>query len=126
MIKCPLETEEQQNLFKWAESSGIPELEFLFAIPNGGFRNKATAGRLKAEGVKPGVPDICLPIARGRYCSLYIEMKRISGGAVSLEQKAWINRLNDLGHYAVVAKGWIQAKGTIDKYLKLREGENIE
>lgn len=34
-----------------------PELRWLFAVPNGGHRNKVAASKLKAEGVKPGVPD---------------------------------------------------------------------
>ena len=58
MNNTPYETLEQQALFDWAKISGIPDLDLLHAIPNGGHRNKATAGRLKAEGVKRGVPDI--------------------------------------------------------------------
>ena len=66
------ESQEQQALFEWAELSKrcFPELELLFHVPNGGARSKATAGRLKAEGVKPGVPDLCLPVPRGAYHGL--------------------------------------------------------
>ena len=32
----------------------------LFAVPNGGARSKATAGKLKAEGVVAGVADLIL------------------------------------------------------------------
>src|SRR5262245_57218105 len=46
-----------------------------FAIPNGGARDVITAGRLKAEGVKAGVPDVCCPVARWRWHSLYLEFK---------------------------------------------------
>jgi hypothetical protein len=126
MNNTPYETLEQQALFDWAKISGIPDIDLLHAIPNGGHRNKATAGRLKAEGVKRGVPDICLPVPRGVYASLYIELKRKSGGAVTPEQAAWIGKLNKLGHYACVAKGWLDAKQIIEKYLRLKVGERIE
>ena len=65
----PTEHIEQALLFKWATfSSGkYPELEYMFAIPNGGYRHYRTAADLKSEGVKSGVPDIMLPVARGGY-----------------------------------------------------------
>lgn len=53
----------------------LPEVQGIFAIPNGGHRNKVVAAKLKAEGVKKGVLDICVPIARKNYHGLYIEMK---------------------------------------------------
>ena len=61
------ESQEQQALFSWAEyAKGLhPELGLLYHIPNGGKRDKLEAARLKLEGVKAGVPDLCLPVARG-------------------------------------------------------------
>lgn len=38
-------------------------------------RDKATAVALKRQGVKAGVPDICLPVARNGYHGLHIELK---------------------------------------------------
>ena len=57
------EHDEQVLIFKWARLSEgrWPELALLFAIPNGGHRHKAVAAKLKAEGVRAGVPD------RGRW-----------------------------------------------------------
>ena len=71
------EHEHQKAVIEWAEvkSGQYPELRLLYAIPNGGHRHKAVAAKLKAEGVKPGVPDLCLPVRRGEYSGLYIEMK---------------------------------------------------
>ena len=58
------ESVEQCCLFRWAGYSlGLhPELKLMYHIPNGGKRNITTARRLKAEGVKAGVPDIHLPV----------------------------------------------------------------
>lgn len=52
-----------------------PGLERGFAVPNGGHRSKATAGKLKAEGVRPGVLDWYCPKRRHPYVGLVIEFK---------------------------------------------------
>ena len=72
------ESAEQSALFAWASqvSFSYPALRLLYAIPNGGARNKITAAILKREGVRAGVPDICLPVPSGAYHALYIELKR--------------------------------------------------
>lgn len=116
----PLESLEQTWLFQWVamQESKYPELELLHHIPNGGKRDKRTAEKLKAEGVKAGVPDICLPVARKGYNNLYIELKRI-GGKVSKEQEAWIDKLNRAGNKAVIKEGWIEAAKTIIDYLEM-------
>ena len=84
-IPVPTESEEQQALFDWAElqKGKYPELKALYHIPNEGKRSKATGARLKKEGMKDGVSDNCLPVKRGPYGSLYIELKRIKGSKVS-------------------------------------------
>ena len=85
----PTEAQEQATLFEWAHrmEGRFPELALLHAIPNGGSRNPLEAVHLKQQGVKPGIPDIFLPVASGPYHGLYIEMKRRKGGRVSVEQK---------------------------------------
>jgi len=47
----------------------------IFAVPNGGYRSKATGGRMKSEGLKAGVRDIFVPIQMGQLCGMWIEMK---------------------------------------------------
>ena len=91
-----------------------------FHIANGGSRGKAEAARFKAEGVKAGVPDLFLPVARGPYHGLFIEMKRQKGGKVSDAQKAWISALIDQGYLAVVCYGWKDAAELIEDYLEER------
>ncbi len=113
------EHHEQALLAKWAElaSGRTPELGLLFAIPNGGHRDVRTAARLKAEGVKAGVPDLCLPVARGGYHGLWIELKAGPTGRVQPSQRAWHAALRAQGYAVRVAFGWEAARDVIERYL---------
>lgn len=116
---------EQKALFLWADLliPKVPELALLFAIPNGGQRNIIIARKLKDEGVKAGVPDMFLPVARGNYHGLFIELKS-KDGVTSKNQDYWLRRLSEQGFMAQVCYGWTEAKETIEKYLALKpEGE---
>jgi hypothetical protein len=118
VMKFKDEHAEQAALFSWAEfaRSCYPELAMMFAIPNGGHRHKAVAVRMKAEGVKRGVPDICLPVPRRPWHGLYIELKTKAGG-VSREQRRWLALLSRMGYRAEVCRGWKQAQAVIEDYL---------
>jgi hypothetical protein len=113
------EHDEQVNLMQWAAHATCahPELHLLYAIPNGGQRHKVTAAKLKAEGVKSGVPDLHLPVPRGTFAGLYIELKRRKGGVVSPEQREWLNNLEAHGYRTYVCKGWESARDAILEYL---------
>lgn len=117
----PLESEEQATLFQWAnlQSGKYPELSLLYHVPNGGSRNKTEAARLQAEGVKAGVPDLCLPVARGGFHGLYVEMKRLRGSKTSDLQTAWMESLTQQGYCVALCKGWEAAAKAITEYLEL-------
>lgn len=127
-LPAPTEHAEQVALFGWldvAQWGAKPDvaeaLALAFAIPNGSFRHKATAGKLKAEGVRAGVPDVCLPCpsADGAHIGLWIELKRERGGTVSPAQREWHERLEAAGHRVVVARGWQAAADAIANHLGL-------
>ena len=119
----PSEHAEQSALFQWAELNRrkYPALKLLYAIPNGGHRHIAVALKLKAEGVKAGVPDICLPIARRGLHGLYIEMKKRSGGVLSQKQADWMLNLVEQNYSYAVAYGFEDAKRIIEDYLRKAE-----
>ena len=120
----PSESEEQIVVFQWAAIAafGDPRLNLIYHVPNGGQRNKATAVRMMKEGVKPGVPDICLPVAAQGYHSLYIEMKkRDHSNGPSKDQKRWIRDLEREGNKAIVCYGSDEAIEAIQEYLSLPE-----
>lgn len=112
------ESQEQILLMQWAELSQkkYPELKLLHHIPNGGSRHASEAANLKRQGVKPGVPDLCLPVARGGYHGLYIEMKS-EEGVISLNQRVFLESLNEEGYKAVVCHGFDKARKVIEEYL---------
>ena len=113
------EATEQIRLFTWAANweDEIPELRLLFHPPNGGWRHKATAGRLKAMGTKPGVPDVWLPVARCGYHGLVIEMK-YGRNKPTDSQLWWIDGLMEQGWRVEVCYSCEEAKGVILEYLK--------
>ena len=68
-------------------------------------------------GVKAGVPDLFLPVARGAYHGFFIEMKRETGGKVSPEQKEWHQRLIGQGYAVMVCHGCEEAVSALNDYL---------
>lgn len=123
-IPAPLEEQEQEWLMDWVElnTPAHPELALFYHIPNEGKRSYRTGRKLVAQGLKKGVPDNCLPVPRGRYAALYIELKRKRGGKTSEDQDDWIDALNRAGNRAVVCKGWEEAAAEIMAYIKGRAG----
>lgn len=113
------EANEQQAVVEWCDLQGVP----IFHIPNGGFRHPAEAAHLKAQGVKAGVPDLCIPVARGGYHSLYIEMKAAKGGKISQYQADWIRLLRKQGMCAYVCAGAKNAIALIEQYMEGNYGE---
>lgn len=112
------EHDEQKALFQWAKwnEGRYPELKWLFAIPNGGYRHIATAVRLKASGVKKGVFDIMLPVARGGYHGLFIEMK-VDKNKLTESQAEFQQFLIKQNYKASVCYSMEEAKDAIMRYL---------
>lgn len=112
---------EQASLMEWAALAEAthPELERLFHIPNGGQRHKVVAAKLVGQGVRPGVPDLCLPVPRGGWHGLWIEMKSATG-RTSPEQREWLEFLALQGYATAVCRGWFAARDVLLAYLEGR------
>jgi hypothetical protein len=91
----------------------------MHAIPNGGFRNEIEAINLKKQGVKAGVLDISMPVPKGKYHGLYIELK-YGKGKTSEKQDWWIENLIRYGYSVHVCYGWIDAQQKILEYLRIK------
>ena len=109
----------QVALCQWAalNFSRWPELKLLHAIPNGGTRSKAEAARLKAEGVKAGVSDLFLPVARCGFHGLYMEMKR-PGEKAKPKQIEWGEAVLAQGYLFAICDNWQKAAEFLEKYLE--------
>lgn len=117
----PSEHDEQSALVEWFRLK-YPDV-IMFAIPNGGLRNKVTAAKLKAEGVLPGVPDLFIPRTKTMYvgpgifyAGLFIEMKSAKG-KVSPEQAIIIEKLRAADYMVEVCRSADEAMRMIDEYL---------
>ncbi len=116
------EADQQRKLFQWTTfiRTKYPEIELMFHIPNGGSRNKLEAANLQKQGVKAGVPDLFLPVSRGGYHGLFIELK-YGKNKPTEKQTEWLKNLNEQGYAVAVCYGCDEASKKILKYLKLGE-----
>ncbi len=114
------EESEQVALCQWWRLAHpvyrVPEFA-LYAVPNGGWRHPATAARLKASGVRAGVSDLVLAVARGGFHGLYLEMKR-SDGKPTASQSEFLAYVREAGYRSEIARGFEPARAIIVGYLK--------
>lgn len=120
-IDLSTEDGHQYAVMLWAQQESIrarwPALSRLYHIENERQCTPQQAARRKRMGVKKGVPDLCLPVARGKYHGLYIELKT-PAGRVSPEQRWWLGNLNADGYCAIPCYGWEQARDALIWYLE--------
>lgn len=121
-IDLSTEDGHQYALMLWSQQASVraqyPELALLYHIENERQCSPQQAARRKRMGVKKGVPDLCLPVARGRYHGLYIELKTPTGRATP-EQRWWCEQLAAMGCCARVCYGWENAARVLAWYLEL-------
>lgn len=127
MNRLSSEGTEQEKVISWCghHERLYPELRWIHHCPNGGSRQKMEAARLKAQGVKAGVPDLHLPISKGSYIGLYIEMK-YDKGTIQKTQKEWIAGMVAAGHFACICYGYDNAVKVIESYVRLGPGEEMQ
>jgi len=88
----------------------------LFSVPNGGYRVKREAARLKAEGLTAGIPDLILAKATAKYHGLYLEFKAAKG-QTSANQKEIIAKLKAEGYCVRIVRSADEAWNTLTEYL---------
>lgn len=122
MLDLTKEADCQRAVFLWAGQPAIrkrwPELALLHHVKNETREGAAAVAMDKAQGVKKGVPDLCLPVARGKYHGLYIEMKSPKG-RLSEAQAWWLDALLRQGYAACTCHGYKEAEEVLTWYLNL-------
>lgn len=122
----PIEDDEAKWLCQWARVQRWKQWrlsDLLIMIPNGAVlagdaRQRAMQmAKMKRMGFRKGVADYILPIPRGKYPGLFLELKRRSGGIVSDEQALFKLDMDVLGWATAICKGWEEAKDKINQYL---------
>ena len=127
-----IESDEQAALFRWAKMMERyhPELALLNGSLNGVKLTIGQAVKAKKQGMKKGFPDIQLPVPRGGYHGLFIELKikpyrNFKGKMVypttSDDQKWWQARLREQGNRSEICEGYDAAQNEISSYLQLKE-----
>lgn len=113
------ESQHQRKLFKWAKDYDI--LKWMHSIPNGavlaGNRSKRAIqmNTLKAEGLKPGVWDVFLPVPLNGYHGLYVEMK-VGKNKLSENQESFGQFVHEQGYLTHTCYSWEEAKYAIQAY----------
>jgi len=122
--RSELEHEIQKTFIDWVRVVALtnPALRLMHAIPNGGQRHPAVAGKLKSEGVLAGIPDLHLPVPVAPWPSLYIEVKA-PGEEPTKHQADRIEELRAVGNVVVVCHGVQQL---IDITLAYLRGDIID
>lgn len=121
-----IEDDHQAAYFRWVDLRALSDKRYrlIYAIPNGGKRNRLEAARMKAQGTRPGVLDIHVAVPVGFLApGLYIELKRpiVKGERkpeITNEQRDWLDRLSLAGYVCAVCYGWEDAKATTEAYLE--------
>lgn len=116
----PTEHESQVAFFDWwpsyAATRRIPEV-LCFAVPNGGHRHKAVAGKLKAEGVKSGTADVFLLVPAHGFHGLIMEFKRKVTGRLRHDQKLFLYYTKRQGYCSLSVWSTDEAMAAVTMYL---------
>lgn len=115
------EAQEQTVVISWCrmQENIYPALKNIYAIPNGGYRNKIEAANLKRQGVKSGVPDLHLAYPNKNHHGLYIEMKW-GKNTPTENQEEWIKGLSAAGYKCEVCWSSEEAIQVIKDYLNIK------
>ena len=117
------EHDDQAAVLRWARAAAVVDrrLDLLFAIPNAGRRSRGAGRWMCAEGLRRGVPDLCLPVRTAAHGALWIEMKTATG-RVTADQGWWHEQLREQGYRVEVCRGAAAAIAVLEDYLGMRRG----
>lgn len=114
------EEREQARFIKWTHRPDVrkdaPALRWMFHCPNGGKRDAITGGQMRALGVKPGVPDLLMPVRSDRDNGLALEFKSATGQTTDTQDE-WLLHLKAQGWLVGVVRSADEARAWVQLYL---------
>lgn len=114
------EEREQARFIKWTHLPKVralaPALRWMFHCPNGGKRDAITGGQMRALGVKPGVPDLLMPVRSGPDYGLALEFKSATGTTTDTQDE-WLAHLMANGWTVLVVRSAEEARAAVQHYL---------
>jgi VRR-NUC domain-containing protein len=121
------EHSEQALVIEWAQRhEGLyPELRWLYSSLNGIFIPAPKQivykiiNHMKQEGMKKGIADLCLPVARRGYHGLYIELKRDENSEIKPEQIEFMAFVAEQGYCDKICRGYDETIEVLEWYLKV-------
>lgn len=122
LLKGKKEHYDQVRIFDHFHRHNRVIYDHLYAVPNGGFRLKATAAAIEAEGAKRGVPDMSLEIPAGIYHGMRVEQKH-GKNMPSEYQLTWMRRLKAQGYYVLLSFSPEETISVMEQYAVLKAGE---
>lgn len=90
--------------------------KLLFAIPNDGKRTKGEGDNARKRGMRAGILDMMLAIARKGYHGMFIEMK-FGKGKTSEFQDEMIEEFKNQGYKVVICYTFEEFEKEITEYL---------
>ena len=113
-VKKDIEHQTQTGCVNWFRY--VYNDALIFAVPNGGRRDRKTGSRLKAEGVLAGVADIIILSSVG---TIFIEMKTKTGSQAA-SQKEFQRKVEALGYHYYVCHTFDEFQQVVEKELGRR------
>jgi len=111
------EEQDQVLLVNWIRRHYPEMADTMHHSPNGGYRHKRTAGRMKLMGTSPGFPDLVFFHPTRNHHGLAIELKTATGRATS-SQLEWLDRLAAAGFATVLCQGLEAAQAAVTAYVE--------
>lgn len=119
------ESSIQKSIIEWATYTFIDIKDtakgkindYLFHIPNGGYRNKKEAFNFKLMGVKSGVPDLFFAYPSNNSHGMFLEVKS-EKGILNTNQKNFLNLISKLNYKIEIIRSLEEAIKGFYNYLK--------
>ncbi len=116
----PFENDDQRAVFEWAErqveEKRYSELCLMYLLPHATRWSFLLMGYFE-RATNIAAPDICLPVPKGGFGALYIELRHASAARRRPDENDFVHGLRAFGNAALTVYGADEAIAVIRSYL---------